>query len=201
MRLFTKSPDKKQKNENDKDKDKDKDSSPSSPKPRSPLKKSDSSTSSRSASARVTVDENHKQQPSSRPKSHKSRSRRSPDLDTHPLNLPKEEREFASKRFSAMSMMSDPMELDSEAQAPSSPAPQPTMPGAFDVPKTNGTSSSSKEEPPVPPPHKSNPTSPIPPPAPTPEEAEVFKAAGNKFYKSKEYRKAIDEYTKGMPSA
>lgn len=104
-------------------------------------------------------------------------------------------------------MMSDPMDIDTDAQngagAPSatSPPPQASMPGAFEVPKVNGNVSGSAspngDAPPAPPPHKSNPTSPVNV-APTPEEAEAFKLAGNKFYKNKEYRKAIDEYTKGM---
>lgn len=102
-----------------------------------------------------------------------------------------------------MSSMSDPMEIDSEGLngTPASPPPQTKMPGSFDTPKTNGSSSASNTngDAPAPPPHKSNPTSPAAPAAPTPEEAEAFKANGNKFYKAKEYKKAIEEYTKGMP--
>ena len=90
------------------------------------------------------------------------------------------------------------MDIDSEPQngTPTSPQPQSNMPGAFEPPKTNGTNVNG--EGPAPPPHKSNPTSPVPAAAPTPEEAEAFKAAGNKFYKAKEYKKAIEEYTKGV---
>lgn len=89
------------------------------------------------------------------------------------------------------------MDIDSEGPngMPSSPSTQANMPGAFDTPKANGTNTNG--EGPVPPPHKSNPTSPVAAPASTPEEAEAFKANGNKFYKSKEYKKAIEEYTKG----
>jgi DnaJ family protein C protein 7 len=102
------------------------------------------------------------------------------------------------------------MEVDSEGQAappppPTSPPPQTTMPGTFDAPKTNtlktnGTASKANGEAagPVPPPHKSNPTSPAPSVPPTVEDAEAFKTAGNKYYKAREYRKAIEEYTKGM---
>lgn len=92
------------------------------------------------------------------------------------------------------------MDVDSEGQneAPTSPPPQAKMPGTFDSPKQNGTPVNG--EGPVPPPHKSNPTSPVAAAPPTPEEAEAFKAAGNKFYKAKEYKKAIEEYTKGMRS-
>jgi len=99
------------------------------------------------------------------------------------------------------------MDIDSEAVngSPSSPQPQQSVPGAFDSPKVNGRKDSTTvnggaagDQGPVPPPHKSNPTSPVPAPAPTPEDAEAFKTAGNKFYKAKEYKKAIEEYTKGM---
>lgn len=52
------------------------------------------------------------------------------------------------------------------------------------------------EQRPTPPPHRTK-SSPPPPPEPRPEEAEAFKAAGNKFYKAGQYGQAIDEYTKG----
>ncbi|KAE8451233.1 hypothetical protein EG329_004397 [Mollisiaceae sp. DMI_Dod_QoI] len=105
--------------------------------------------------------------------------------------------------------MADPdrMDIDSEGPvaAPTSPPPQPNLPGSFETPTskpngTNGPVNSPKEkeqEGPTPPPHKSNPTSPTPAPLPVVDEAEAFKAAGNKFYKAKEYKKAIEEYTKG----
>jgi DnaJ family protein C protein 7 len=98
--------------------------------------------------------------------------------------------------------MSDHMDIDTEGQngVPTSPSPSPqtNVPGAFDTPQTNGTSSSPTGDGPTPPPHKSSPTSPAPAAAATPEEAEAFKANGNKFYKAKDYKKAIEEYTKGM---
>ncbi|EHK96060.1 putative DnaJ like protein subfamily C member 7 like protein [Glarea lozoyensis 74030] len=99
--------------------------------------------------------------------------------------------------------MSDPdrMDIDSEPQAaPVSPPPQPKT--QTDSPKANGANGAGvgagNGEGPTPPPHKSNPTSPAPVAAPTPEEAEAFKAAGNKFYKAKDYKKAIEEYTKAV---
>lgn len=103
-----------------------------------------------------------------------------------------------------MSAKSDATDVDVEGQSSS-------MPGAFDAPKkneapeangTNGTHNNESDadtEGPEPPPHKSNSSSPVLDVAPTPEQAEEFKAAGNKFYKAKEYKKAIEEYTKGMP--
>jgi DnaJ family protein C protein 7 len=100
--------------------------------------------------------------------------------------------------------MSDPdrMDIDNEGPtgAPASPSVQTNMPGSFDSPKINGSNGTSNGEGPVPPPHKSNPTSPAAVALPTPEEAEAFKTAGNKFYKAKEYKKAIEEYTKGEDS-
>jgi len=207
-RLFTKS-DKKPKKSSVRDSDEEP-ASPHSPKPRSPLKKP------AAAKAGRADDENNNNNPS--PNLHKSRSdpaasshkssrsstsskpshgsRRKADLDfdTHPLNLSEAER----KRLSVLSMMSDPMEVDSEGPV-SPPPPQASVPGAFDAPAptaANGTAPVNGEGP-APPPHKSNPSSPAAPAAPTPEDAEAFKAAGNKFYKEKNYKKAIEEYTKG----
>jgi DnaJ family protein C protein 7 len=55
-----------------------------------------------------------------------------------------------------------------------------------DKPTQNGDSA------PAPPPH----TTPASPPVST-EDAEAFKAAGNKYFKAGDYDKAIQEYTKG----
>lgn len=86
------------------------------------------------------------------------------------------------------------------------PAPETPTPGAF--PQTNGTTTNGtgkhdeEESGPAPPPHKTA-ASPV---AETPvsaeekaAEAEAYKAAGNKFYKAKQYEKAIQEYSKGKP--
>jgi DnaJ family protein C protein 7 len=83
------------------------------------------------------------------------------------------------------------MDVDSPVQASSPSAENKT-------PAVNGTNGVKKDdEAPAPPPHKS----PSPPARPTPEEAEAFKTAGNTFYKNKEFRKAIEEYSKGRLSA
>lgn len=82
---------------------------------------------------------------------------------------------------------SDPMET----------TPVPETPGAF--PTTNGVNGEKHEEQdqrPAPPPHKST-TTPPPPPEIRPEEAEKFKAEGNKYYKAGKYAAAIEEYGKG----
>ncbi|KAM3070270.1 hypothetical protein ACMFMG_010106 [Clarireedia jacksonii] len=99
--------------------------------------------------------------------------------------------------------------------------PQSNIPKAPEpAPKVNGTSAPSNgpinipmngpangpanvpddEEPPPPPPpaHKSNPTSPqaiVPSPY---EEAETHKDAGNRYYKARQYKKAIEEYSKAV---
>ena len=112
------------------------------------------------------------------------------DRNSHPLNLPPQE----LKRLSAMSQRSDsPVPMDIDQEGPTFPFP------SSPPPATNGHGSSPShtegemngDSGPVPPPHKAS--SPQPPPV----DPEVFKAAGNKFFKAKEYDKAIKEYTKG----
>jgi DnaJ family protein C protein 7 len=58
--------------------------------------------------------------------------------------------------------------------------------GTADKPTQNGDAA------PAPPPHKTPTT-----PPPSTEDAEAFKAAGNKYFKAGDYTKAIAEYTKG----
>lgn len=134
------------------------------------------------------------------------------DLDTHPLNLHPDE----YKRLSALSAMSardsvDRMDVDppnDATSAPSSPSSQsqrkqsstpPSDPAesaatAPAEPATNGDTSPKTEDAPAPPPHTTDPNS---PPPTTADEAEVFKVLGNKFFKEKNYKRAIEEYTKG----
>ncbi len=94
----------------------------------------------------------------------------------------------------------DAMDVDSSAAQPVADQKE-NMPGSFGGTNcANGTADKmdvDTDEAPVPPPHKSAPASPVEKPAPTPEEAEAFKNAGNTHYKAKEYGKAIVEYTKG----
>ncbi|RYP73147.1 hypothetical protein DL771_003783 [Monosporascus sp. 5C6A] len=142
-------------------------------------------------------------------------SRRSKhDPNTHPLNLPPEE----YKRLSALSAMSDrssfdktdKMDVDKDAAAspapPSSPPPATQQPPSssytvpISAPPTNGVkdaplSPKPREEGPAPPPHGSRPSSPVPTAA---DEAEAYKAAGNKFFKEKDFRNAIIQYTKAL---
>jgi DnaJ family protein C protein 7 len=96
-------------------------------------------------------------------------------------------------------MNGNSMDVDSEpvngARSPTPPNPKSNAQANFSVPIPNG--SSHDDGAPPPPPHKSNPGS----PTITPEEdAEAYKAAGNRFFKEKNYYKAIEQYSKGMHS-
>ena len=118
------------------------------------------------------------------------------DRNSHPLNLPPDE----LRRLSAMSAkenMRDGMDVE-PPQEPTSPQPTPSAPtanapGAF--PATNGANDAMDEKSPTPPPHKAA-SNTMPAPKPT-VDAEACKAAGNKFFKAKDYDRAITEYTKG----
>jgi len=102
--------------------------------------------------------------------------------DTHPLNLPPDERE---RRFSAMSTSSDspgayPTDDDTEMETPY----------LNNTNETNGHTN--RDSSPAPPPHKA----PSPPPKPA-LDPEACKATGNKYFKAKDYTRAVVEYTKG----
>lgn len=119
-------------------------------------------------------------------------SRRSKhDPDTHPLNLPPEERKrFSVRSYTTMSAM----DIDREPlNGASTPPPNPSAQSNFSVPIQNGNTNGT-DEPPAPPPHKSSPSSPGPSPL---EEAETCKALGNKFFKEKSYAQAIEQYSRG----
>ncbi|KAL8955856.1 MAG: hypothetical protein Q9193_006437, partial [Seirophora villosa] len=133
----------------------------------------------------------------SRKSASRSNSRNIVNTDTHPLNLPPDERE---KRRSAMSARSDPstpMDVEQDGEA-SSAASTPPSAAPNTYPDTNGEADDEDLErttSPVPPPHRfMPPTSPPPKPSLDPE---ACKALGNKYFKSKDYVKAIAEYTKG----
>ena len=155
---------------------------------RSPPKKSSSSKSEKAEPTK------HKHRSVPKPRSNSPRLKGTYHPNDHPLNLPPEE----LRRLSALSTMSDPMDVDVEGSVgtPTSPQAQSNLPGAFDG-KTNGVSSPVNGDAPPPPVHRSNPTSPSPALAPSSADAEEFKNEGNKFYKAKEYKKAIEAYTKG----
>lgn len=100
-------------------------------------------------------------------------ARSSRDQDLHPLNLPPDE---LRRRLSAMAASRDdqPSSMDIDPQEPQL--------------KQNGTNGT-EERSPTPPPHKSSGST---------DEADSFKLAGNKFFKDGDYRRAIEEYNKGM---
>ena len=94
-----------------------------------------------------------------------------------------------------MSGVSDPLTpMDIDRDGPSSPpinnpAAHHESDGETSDDQTNGETS------PIPPPHSTNPTiSPPPKPAIDPE---ICKAVGNKFFKAKDYQRAVQEYSKG----
>ncbi|KAK2608775.1 hypothetical protein QQS21_002632 [Conoideocrella luteorostrata] len=166
---------------------------------KSPSKKSSRSASHRepreteksasSSASRNTRSSRHPTQPST------SSSRRSKlDPDTHPLNLPPEERRRLSKLSN--STMSEPMDIDREPANGASPATSQNQNSSaqsnFAVPITNGHHN---EEAPAPPPHSSNPSSPVPTEQ---DEADAYKAAGNKFFKDKKFDEAIRQYTEAI---
>lgn len=129
------------------------------------------------------------------------------DRDSHPLNLPPDELRRLSTQMSQLNDQGTPQPMDVDREFASSPAP--SSPAAPQPPKANGTNGE-QEGRPAPPPHRYT-TSPPPqsanyaatpedasPPAQPPTiDAEEYKAAGNKFFKIKDYPAAIKEYSKG----
>lgn len=128
------------------------------------------------------------------------------DPDTHPLNLPPDQLRKLTARMAREEAERQSMSVDREVpetdnketsmptpNGSSQPAtPSHDTPGAFpEEPATNGINGHTKEErSPTPPPHKV-------PPAPK-VDPEACKAAGNKFFKAKDYDRAIIEYSKGL---
>lgn len=128
------------------------------------------------------------------PRSSKSftrgRAKKAEDAE-HPLNHYRPER-FSSAAMTTsdggVNLGSDPMQT----------TPAPETPGAFPMNGVNGDHFDEEQEEsgPVPPPHQIQ-SSPLPQPEKLAVDAEACKAAGNKFYKAKQYQMAIDEYSKG----
>lgn len=129
--------------------------------------------------------------------------RKTKTQDEHPLNLPPEELKRLSARIARDEKRpSTHMDVDmsdnasSEAQADSGsnsqpPTPGDNTPGAFPSSDahTNGDHMREDTMSPPPPPHRVN-TQPKMDP-------EAAKAAGNKFFKAKDYSRAVVEYSKG----
>lgn len=123
--------------------------------------------------------------------------------DSHPLNLPPDELRRLSAAMAAQEgARGDPMDLDHNgpfaSQETESPAtPVGTAPGGFPE-NANGTvnvngvnGDHGDEKSPTPPPHR------VPIAEKPSIDAEAAKTAGNKFFKAKDYSRAIVEYTKG----
>lgn len=181
------------------------------------LRASDIPTSAHRSSAphvtAVTGANSSSMRKSKSPKKHdkdkeRKKSKHNPDSDTHPLNLPPEQlrqhlahmaRQEAEANRQPMPMDRDSPETSNDltmANDTSPPAtPSRDAPAAFptqtDNETTNGTNGHDERSP-TPPPHKVQPVPKVDP--------EAYKAAGNKFFKAKDYEKAIAEYTKGMSS-
>lgn len=177
-------------------------SSPTKSSAKSPAKKSSSSNRNSShldsgghTKSKTSRLSRHSTDPGS------SSSRRSKfDPDTHPLNLPPEERRRLSSLAQSAMSGSNSMDIDREPVngGASSPPPQNDKSSAqanFSVPISNGTNGHTNGDAPAPPPHGSNPSSPTPT---SKDDAEAYKAAGNRLFKEKNYAKAIEQYTKGM---
>lgn len=187
-------------------------SEPSSPvKPSPSSSRSPSKKSTRPASpAQREQTKSRNSRPSARQSSEQgssSSSRRNKiEINTHPLNLPPEERKRLSAQYNMGSRSSlDKMDLDKDTPAPPPSSPPPAQQQAsftlpVNSPPTNGVKKGSGEEEgdepaPPPPAHRSNPSSPVPSDA---EAAEAHKADGNKFFKQRDFSRAIAEYTSGM---
>ncbi|KIV89289.1 hypothetical protein PV10_08867 [Exophiala mesophila] len=142
----------------------------------------------------------------------KKPSKHDPDPDTHPLNLPPDQlhRLYTAHMAKEEANSRASMSVDRDMSAPENSDPQPAnmngehssppatpsrdAPGAFPEQSsddgTNGTANGSDDRSPTPPPHKA--------PPPPKVDPEACKAAGNKFFKAKDYERAIAEYTKAV---
>ncbi|KAK4242419.1 hypothetical protein C8A03DRAFT_40234 [Achaetomium macrosporum] len=145
--------------------------------------------------------------------------RKKVDPDTHPLNLPPEERRRLSELAAMSARDRNSMDVDKEPvngatpssppqQPPQQPHPQkqrhsnpPSHTNSFTMPVPNGvdasasTNGAADEAVPPPPPHRSQRSSPVQTDA---EQAESFKNEGNKFFKAGDYTHAIEFYTKAV---
>ena len=126
----------------------------------------------------------------SRPSTHRSSRKASTtdSADIHPLNLPTEERERRRSTLVSMADASGSAESSerySHEASASSPSETPRAFSSSNDP--DPTLESDCYSSPVPPPHMSSPI-----------DAEACKAAGNKFFRMRDYSKAIQEYSKAL---
>ncbi len=138
----------------------------------------------------VAGDQGHMRKTKSPKKSDKKKSK--PDPNSHPLNLPPDElRRLSAAMAREEARNSTPMDVENEdsmtnrSSAPQTPSHD--APGAFPDAGANGFSDHDEKSP-TPPPHQ---------PPPPKVDPEACKAAGNKFFKAKDYDRAVQEYSKG----
>lgn len=135
------------------------------------------------------------------PEKKKATKKKNKDQDEHPLNLPPDQlRQLSARMAKDEKRDSGQMDVDAESdlqpevgsQNSQPPTPGSNAPGAFpsssEQEYTNGDAREQTKSP-TPPPHRVNTQPKIDP--------EVAKASGNKYFKSKDYGRAIAEYTKG----
>lgn len=119
------------------------------------------------------------------------------ESDVHPLNLPPDERERHRPAFANMAGNFESMEGDQSIREKPPPLSFTHALGSF---AKNASpphpDSSNGLVGPMPPPHKSPPQSPLNQPACT--DAEAYKAAGNKFFKAGDFKKAVAEYGRAV---
>lgn len=139
------------------------------------------------------------------PEKKKHERKKTKDIDEHPLNLPPEELKRLSARMAKEEKRSSAqmdVDVDSESAQPDvasqdsqPPTPGTNTPGAFPSSEklSNGDNDADTREQtksPTPPLHRVN----IQPKM----DPEAAKAAGNKFFKAKDYGRAVVEYSKGI---
>lgn len=195
----------------------------------SPKKKSDSDSKSnqtapdlsprsptRKSSSRSPTKSTRERQPRSVRKTSRTRtsSRQIFAADTHPLNLPPDERERRRSAMEAPGEAPPSMDFEYESRAPSVPSsPLPMSSGIFQDLKGGRDEDLNHDSSPVPPPHGISTTSSPPPAAKTPFpppppiqplqpqqptiDPEACKTLGNKYFIAKDYKRAIKEYTRG----
>jgi hypothetical protein len=132
----------------------------------------------------------------------KDKRKEKEDRNSHPLNLPPEDLRRLSAAIARAESARGAMDVDGSDQngVTSPPAESPPVAPAKDTPgafpeTTNGTATDingKEDKSPTPPPHRS--------PMKSAVDAEACKAAGNKFFKAKDYLRAVTEYTKGTTS-
>jgi DnaJ homolog subfamily C member 7 len=132
--------------------------------------------------------------------SKKDKKKEKENRDSHPLNLPPDELHRLSAAMAAQEGARNSMDVENIGPSPLQNADSPTTPSKaapVSFPDNadgtlNGVNGEKRDEKsPTPPPHR------IPVIEKPATDAEAAKAAGNKFFKAKDYSRAITEYTKG----